>query len=140
MRTFLFFGLLLFSVTVFSQQSPDESIRNVLNQQVEAWNRGDIEAFMKGYWNSDSLTFIGSKGITYGFKNTWERYKKTYDSPEKMGTLRFELLHINPLAKDVYQVVGRWFLKRAAGDIGGYYTLLFRKVNGSWVIISDHTS
>ncbi|GAO42822.1 hypothetical protein FPE01S_01_18400 [Flavihumibacter petaseus NBRC 106054] len=95
---------------------------------------------MKGYWESDSLMFIGSKGVTYGYKATYNRYMTTYDSPEKMGQLKFTLLHVNPLAKGVYQVVGKWQLTRTVGDIGGYYTLLFRFIGGRWVIICDHTS
>ncbi|MBC6491187.1 YybH family protein [Flavihumibacter stibioxidans] len=124
-----------------SAQVPDElAIRQLLSRQQDDWNRGDIEAFMQGYWKSDSLMFIGSKGVTYGYNNTWERYKKNYDSRDKMGTLKFDLLHVNRLSDLVFMVVGKWHLTRTVGDIGGHYTLILRKINGQWVIVSDHTS
>ncbi len=140
MKIFLLCFSLVISSLVFSQQNDVPTIRKILADQQEAWNRGDITSFMKGYWNSDSLMFIGGKGITYGFNNTWERYKKTYDSREKMGTLAFDLLHFIPLGPESYMVVGKWHLTRTVGDIGGYYTLVFRKISGRWLIISDHTS
>ncbi|ULQ52247.1 YybH family protein [Flavihumibacter fluvii] len=140
MRMLLLLVSLAITSQVFSQQNDEKDLRKLLQDQQEAWNRGDISSFMKGYWNSDSLMFIGGKGVTYGFRNTWERYKKTYDSREKMGTLAFDLLHFIPLAADAYMVVGKWHLTRTVGDIGGYYTLIFRKIDGKWLIISDHTS
>ena len=123
-----------------AQQSDDAAIRQVMQQQQDAWNKGDIATLMQGYWNSDSLMFIGSSGITYGYRQTFERYKKNYDGREKMGTLQFDLLHVLPLAGDVYMVVGKWHLKRSIGDAGGIYTLIFRKIAGRWLIVSDHTS
>lgn len=140
MKILLLCFSLVISSLVFSQQNDVPTIRKILADQQDAWNRGDITAFMKGYWNSDSLMFIGGKGITYGFNNTWERYKKTYDSREKMGTLAFDLLHFIALGPEAFMVVGKWHLTRTVGDIGGYYTLVFRKINGQWLIISDHTS
>lgn len=140
MKNFLLAALVFLCFDGLAQSKDETAVRKLLADQVEAWNRGDIEAFMKGYWHSDSLMFIGSKGVTYGFDNTWERYKKTYDSREKMGVLAFDLLHVLPLAGDVYMVVGKWHLTRSVGDIGGHYTLIFRKIKGHWVIISDHTS
>lgn len=140
MKTLLLIIALAFSSELFSQQNGEMAIRKILQDQQDSWNRGDINAFMNGYWKSDSLMFIGGKGITYGYNNTWERYKKTYDSREKMGTLAFELLHFIPLGTEAYMVVGKWHLTRTIGDIGGYYTLIFRKIGGSWLIISDHTS
>ncbi|MBZ5857853.1 YybH family protein [Flavihumibacter profundi] len=137
----LFLGLvLLVTSSLFAQQNAENAIRQVMGDQQDAWNQGDIESFMKGYWKSDSLMFIGSKGVTYGFRNTWERYKKTYDNRDKMGTLKFDLLHILPLSPEVYMVVGKWHLTRSIGDIGGHFTLIFRKINGQWLITSDHTS
>ena len=125
---------------LLAQKSDDTSIREVMQLQQDAWNKGDIETFMTGYWNSDSLMFIGSSGVTYGYQNTLERYRKTYNSREKMGTLKFDPLHIVRLADNVYMVVGKWHLTRNVGDAGGLYTLLFRKINDRWLIISDHTS
>ena len=131
---------LLVTSSIFAQTTDETTIRDLLQKQQEDWNRGNIEAFMQGYWQSDSLMFIGSSGVTYGFKNTWERYKKNYDSRDKMGELKFDLLHVNRLANDVYMVVGKWHLKRTVGDVGGIYTLILRKIGGKWVITSDHTS
>lgn len=140
MRLFLILICCGFLGNLSAQQEDEQAIRLLLNRQQDDWNRGDIQAFMEGYWRSDSLMFIGSKGVTYGFNNTWERYKKNYDSREKMGSLRFDLLHVNRLSADVFMVVGKWQLTRTVGDIGGHYTLILRKIDGRWVIVSDHTS
>ena len=137
------FGLLLFFAgPLFAQSaSPDEAaIRQVMADQSAAWNRGDIDDFMKGYWNDDSLMFVGQSGITYGYSNTLNNYKKHYDSQDKMGQLFFTLLKLEPLSADYYFVIGKWQLQRKAGDIGGIYTLLFRKIGGRWLIVVDHTS
>ncbi len=140
MRILLLACSLLMTSIIFAQTTDETTIRDLLQKQQEDWNRGNIEAFMQGYWQSDSLMFIGSSGVTYGFRNTWERYKKNYDSRDKMGELKFDLLHVNRLANDVYMVVGKWHLKRTVGDVGGIYTLILRKISGKWVITSDHTS
>jgi len=125
---------------VFSQSSDETQVRKVLNDQVQAWNNGNIESFMDGYWKSDSLMFIGKSGVTYGWKNTLANYKKNYPDTATMGKLRFNLLNVKKLSAEYFQVVGKWFLKRSVGDIGGYYSLLFRKIKNKWVIIADHTS
>jgi ketosteroid isomerase-like protein len=111
-----------------------------MSDQVEAWNKGDLDLFMKGYWQNDSLRFVSSGGVTYGYGNALRRYKDTYNGPDKMGQLFFTLLHVDRLSGEYYFVTGKWFLKRTAGDIGGYYTLLFRKIDGIWKIVEDHTS
>ena len=116
------------------------TIREILEKQTNAWNRGDIEEFMKGYWENDSLMFIGKSGVTYGWSNTLKNYKKNYPDTVAMGKLAFTLIEVKKLSKEYYHVTGKWFLKRSIGDIGGHYTLLFRKINGRWVIISDHSS
>jgi ketosteroid isomerase-like protein len=132
---------LLFSSTIASAQPADEkAIRNLLATQSAAWNRGDIDSFMKGYWENDSLMFIGSSGITYGWTNTLNKYKKGYPDTVTMGKLTFTLLHLKKLSGEYYQVIGKWFLKRSVGDVGGHFTLLFRKIKGQWVIVSDHSS
>lgn len=140
MQKWITLSFLLITCSVFAQHSDETIIRKVLADQQDAWNRGDIDAFMDGYWNSDSLLFIGSGGVTYGYKNTIERYKTNYNSKEKMGQLKFDLLHFLPLSADTWMVIGKWQLTRSVGDVGGYYTLLFKKIKGKWVIISDHTS
>ena len=122
-------------------QSDDEKIiRQMLHDQTVAWNKGSIEEFMKGYWNNDSLMFIGKNGVTYGYQNTLNNYKKNYNGADKMGTLTFDLIKVERLSPEYYFVVGKWFLKRNAGDVGGHYNLLFRKIKGQWVIVADHSS
>jgi len=140
MRILLFFLLLLSSQQAFNQSRDETQVRKVLNDQVQAWNNGNIESFMDGYWKSDSLMFIGKSGVTYGWKNTLANYKKNYPDTATMGKLRFNLLNVKKLSAEYFQVVGKWFLKRSVGDIGGYYSLLFRKIKNKWVIIADHTS
>ena len=138
-RTLL--ALLLFVSLSGAAQSRDEAaVRAVLDRQVAAWNRGDIPAFMEGYWKSDSLMFIGKNGIQWGWDKTLANYRKGYPDTATMGKLSFELLVVKRLAKDYYYVVGKWQLARSKGDVGGHYDLLFRKVKGRWVIVSDHTS
>jgi hypothetical protein len=124
----------------FSQDKDADAIREVLRVQTNAWNRGNIDEFMHGYWESDSLKFIGKSGVTYGYSATLARYKKTYNDTAQMGKLSFEILEVKKLSPEYYFVLGKWFLKRSVGDIGGTYTLIFRKINGRWVIVTDHTS
>ncbi len=111
--------------------------------QTAAWNRGDISAFMAGYWHSDSLVFIGKKGPTYGWQPTLDNYRRSYAGAAQMGQLSFSSLRISPLSADVAQVVGHWHLARpnaAAGDLQGQFLLIFRRVAGQWVIVADHSS
>jgi len=134
------FIALLFSVAVLAQSNDEREIRKVLSVQNEAWNRADVDAFMVGYWNNDSLMFIGSSGITYGYKNTLANYKKRYPDTAAMGKLTFTLIQIKRLSSEYYHVIGKWHLQRSIGDAGGHFTLVFRKINNRWVIISDHSS
>ncbi|HTN07189.1 YybH family protein [Agriterribacter sp.] len=135
--------LLLASLGLFrvSAQSADEkAILKILDDQTLYWNKGDLDNFVKDYWNNDSLMFVGSSGVVYGYRNTLTRYKKTYSDTSKMGRLRFEVLHIKKLSPEYYYVAGKWFLKRSIGDLSGHYTLLIRKIKGAWTIVSDHSS
>jgi ketosteroid isomerase-like protein len=135
------FLFLLFISSIALAQSADElAIKKLMADQTAAWNRGSIDDFMSGYWNDDSLTFIGHGGITNGYNNTLANYKITYNDASKMGKLFFTLIEVKKLSPEYYFVTGKWFLKRSAGDIGGYYTLLFRKIKGRWLIITDHTN
>ena len=141
MRSLPLFILAFFIVQQTRAQDKDElAVRKILNDQTVAWNAGNIEEFMKGYWKHDSLMFIGKSGVTYGYQNTLMNYKKSYGNAEAMGTLSFDLVKVQRLSRDYYYVVGKWHLKRTIGDVGGHYDLLFKKVNGSWVIIADHSS
>jgi beta-aspartyl-peptidase (threonine type) len=122
-----------------SQSDAESAIRKVMADQAAAWNRGDIESFMQGYWNSDKLTFVSSQ-VTRGWKPTLERYKKTYDTREKMGTLTFSDLEINVLSNEAATVLGSWSLARANDSPHGKFTLIFRKFKDGWKIVHDHTS
>lgn len=132
--------LFVLHASSYSQVGPEKHIRKILQSQTEAWNKGDIDAFMQGYWNNDSLLFVGKSGPTYGYQNTLNNYKKNYPNKDYMGQLQFTLLEVKPLAKSVWMVLGKWALNRTAGNINGHYTLLFKKIKGQWVIIMDHSS
>jgi ketosteroid isomerase-like protein len=134
-------ALLLLVIAVAGYGQPAEPlIRKVMADQAAAWNRGSLDDFMKGYWNNDSLVFVGQSGLTYGYAKTLANYKKHYSTPEKMGKLFFTLLSIKELSPEYCLVIGNWLLKRNDGTLGGIYTLLFRKIDGRWQIIVDHTS
>jgi hypothetical protein len=140
-RNILLLACCFTTTLLFSQASKDEKeITDLLNRQTQSWNKGNLDEFMSGYWNNDSLMFVGKNGVTYGYTNTLNNYKKNYNSPEKMGKLFFEILKIKKLSVEYYWVLGKYFLKRTVGDAGGQYTLLFRKINGKWMIIADHSS
>ena len=128
-------------MNAFAQSKSDlKEIQGVIAAQQSAWNRGDLDGFMAGYWQSDSLSFVGSKGVMYGWQATLDNYKKSYPSPEIMGKLNFTLLQIKPIAKHTVYVVGKWQLTRSVGDVGGHFTLVWQKIKGKWVIVSDHSS
>jgi hypothetical protein len=140
MNNWLTFLMLLACSYCFGQNPDETAIRNLLNNQTMAWNKGDHEGFMQGYWKSDSLMFIGQNGITYGWNKTLSNYKENYPDTAAMGKLHFDILSLRQLSSQYYSLTGRWNLKRSMGNLTGYFTLLFRKINGSWVIISDHSS
>jgi ketosteroid isomerase-like protein len=115
-------------------------VRAVLDAQVAAWNRGDIDAFMDGYWRSPATAFVSGDHVTRGWQTVLDHYRKSYDSREKMGTLAFTELEITPLGKDAASALGRWQLTRAKDTPHGYFTLLFRRTPQGWRIVQDHTS
>lgn len=139
-----FLLLLLFTGFVFSQSEAQKTkladeIKAVMNQQAVDWNNGNVEAFMKGYWNSDKLVFVSSK-VTRGWQPTLDNYKKSYPTKEIMGTLTFSDLEITVLSKDAAVVLGSWALQREKDNPKGKFTLIFRKFKDGWRIIHDHTS
>lgn len=140
MRLSLLVLLLASSLMVCAQSRDEESIRGLLNRQAAAWNRGDLDGFMQGYWQNDSLMFIGQRGPTYGWKNTLDNYKRSYPDTAAMGQLDFSGLIIKKLSRSYYFVIGHWHLQRSIGDLSGAFTLLFRKIKGQWQIICDHSS
>ena len=128
------------SIAVAAQSKDEAAILKVLDDQNAAWNRGDIDGFMKGYWENDSLMFVGKSGVTYGWTNTLNNYKKGYPDTAAMGKLIFTNIKIQRLSKKYYFIVGKWYLKRSIGDVSGHYNLLMQKINGRWVIVADHSS
>jgi ketosteroid isomerase-like protein len=131
-------GIFLMSFKLFAQDQA--AIVNVLETQRLAWNRGDVAGFMEGYWKSDSLLFVGSSKPVYGWQSTLDRYKKNYPDKAAMGELSFDILQVKVLDPTNAFVLGGWHLKRINDAPGGYFTLWFRKINGVWVIVCDHTS
>ena len=140
MRSLFVVFLTIISFSVFSQTKDETEVRNLLAKQNAAWNRGDVDAFMVGYWENDSLMFIGKSGVTYGYKNTLANYKKNYPDTTAMGKLTFTLIQVKQLSPEYFHVTGKYYLTRTIGDASGHFTLMFRKINGKWVIISDHSS
>ena len=118
----------------------EAAIRAVMDAQAAAWNRGDIEGYMDGYARSDDIVFVSGDSVTRGWQTVLERYKKSYDTREKMGTLEFSDLEIKVMGKDVGVVHGRWQLPRAADKPHGRFTLVFRRAGKNWRIVHDHTS
>ena len=141
---FLTLTFFLLGAATISAQSRDEktktAVRKILDEQTAAWNRGDIEGFMQGYWNSPQMTFVSGNNVTKGWQPTLERYKKSYDSRAKMGVLSFSELEIIPTGKDSAVVLGRFTLEREKDKPTGMFTLNFRKFKEGWRIILDHTS
>jgi beta-aspartyl-peptidase (threonine type) len=128
-----------------SSQQPgadEKAVRAVLDDQVAAWNKGDIDGFMKGYWKDEKLTFISGGSITQGWERTRERYVKRYaaDGKDKMGKLSFDELHFESFGADAAMVRGQFKLVRGEQTDTGRFTLLFRKFPDGWRIVHDHTS
>lgn len=143
MRNWLFTLILMGIGGVAMAQSANdkEKILAILQRQEADWNKGDIASFMNGYWESDSLMFVGKGGITYGYKPTYEGYLRRYPDRATMGTLKFTFLNFSFPGPGVAFVVGKFHLTRPEkGDLEGHYTLLFRKIKGKWLIVCDHTS
>ena len=140
MRNYLLVFICLISLNTFAQNKGEKQILHALDVQKKAWNDGDLDKFMGTYWKNDSLMFIGKSGITYGWQNTLNNYKKGYPDTAAMGMLEFNILHIKNLSDNYYSVVGKWHLTRSIGNVGGHFTLLFKKIKSKWLIVSDHSS
>jgi ketosteroid isomerase-like protein len=141
-KIFLPVVILLIATTGALAQSgkADAAIRKVMDDQAAAWSRGDIDGFMAGYWNSDSLVFVSGVNVTRGWQLTLDRYKKSYDTRAKMGVLTFSDLEVTMLGRNAAVVLGSWALKRDADNPHGKFTLTFRKFKQGWRIVMDHTS
>lgn len=140
MKSLLFILSFCFCIVLSAQTKDEVVIRKMLKQQENAWNEGNLEKFMIGYWQNDSLMFIGKTGTTYGYANTLANYKKGYPDTANMGKFTSTIISFKKLSVEYYYVTGKWFLKRTIGDASGHYTLLMRKIKGQWVIVADHSS
>lgn len=132
----------LISLIAFMNDStnPEQQIRQVLADQQNCWNAGDLECFMEGYWKSDSLRFIGKSGINYGWQATLDNYKKSYPDKAAMGKLEFEILNVEPLGTENYLVTGKWKLIRESDNPNGLFTLVWKRFGDEWKIVYDHSS
>ena len=135
------FSFLIFLVSCKSTNHCNE-IYNLMKQQEDAWNNGNIENFMNVYWKNDSLVFIGKSGINYGWDKTFSNYKNSYKTKEEMATLEFKNLICNTINDSTHIVTGKWSLKRndSIGNINGFYSLIWVKKQTGWKITYDHTS
>ena len=145
MRLFILFLLMsIISNSAIAEKKISEKervqISNLLDRQVVAWNDGNLEKFMETYWNSEKLVFVGSRGPTYGWQATLDNYKKGYPDKAAMGMLNFKILNISKIDKNTVFVIGRFELTRDIGNLAGHFTLVIQKINGEWLIISDHSS
>lgn len=131
---------IIISQICFSQsteQDDKNAILDVLKSQRLAWSKNNIEKFMDGYWKSDSLKFYGSNGVTYGWENTLERYKKAYPTEDHTGKLSFKINDVSKITEGAYYVLGEYHLKRNVGNATGIFMLIFKNINGEWKIIAD---
>jgi len=119
---------------------PTDDIAQMLKGQEDAWNRGDLDAYMQGYWKSEQLRFVSNGKFRYGWDETLAAYKKNYPNKEALGELKFTIKEIKMLSNYAAMVVGRWDLKRQKDAPTGVFTLLVEKVDDRWVITMDHSS
>lgn len=117
-----------------------DRLKEIIETQRRAWNDGDIGKFMEAYWKNDSLVYIGKNGVTYGYQNTLRKYKTNYPTRDKMGVLQFTIIQLRPLSPGYYYMIGKWHLDRKDGNAEGNFTLLFKEIDGKWVIVADHSS
>lgn len=135
------FLLMSLSMAAQSPKATDkEAILAIMERQESCWNEGDLECFMKGYWESEDLKFIGKSGVTYGWDATLARYQKSYPDKAAMGKLTFDILHVESISKKSALVVGKWHLQRAEDAPEGHFSLIWKKIKGEWVIVADHSS
>jgi ketosteroid isomerase-like protein len=142
----ILFGVFCFAIisgaTLTKEPNHDveAKIQGVLRAQQDAWNRGDIEGFMNGYWRFEKTVFVSGDEVTRGWQKVLDRYEAKYSDRAKMGTLMFSEIEITPLSNDSAVALGSWKLIRANDQPHGRFTLIFRKFPDGWKIIHDHTS
>ncbi len=131
---------LCFYTNGIAQSKEQKAVVAVLENQRLAWNKGNIEEYMQGYWKSDSLVFVGKNGPQYGWNKTLQNYQKSYPNKEAMGELQFNFINIEILDNNHAFVLGQWILTRANDEPKGYFTLRLRKIHGEWKVVYDHSS
>lgn len=135
---FLLLGFVLCCIGCSTSEEDDKTeIMQVLNNQEEAWSNHDLEGFMQGYWNSDSLQFYGSRGLTLGWDKTLSGYKERYPTKDETGTLKFIVDALTKIDSNSYYVMGQYHLTRNVGDANGVFLIVLRKINGEWKIVAD---
>jgi ketosteroid isomerase-like protein len=124
---------------VEDKESDIKAIKKALYKSAKDWSNGDLKGYMDVYWKSEELQFIGKNGITYGWEETYKKYKKDYPTSYHTGQLTFKVLATSYLASNLYSLTGEYYLKREKGEANGIFTLIFKKIDNNWVIVSDHT-
>lgn len=140
MKRFLGVMICLLAFACTNSPKVQPPLTELMLAQQNAWNNGDIDGFMKHYWASDSLLFIGSKGIANGWQQTLTNYKNSYPTKDKMGQLMFKQLSHQEISNNAYRTVGNWNLNRKTDTLNGYFLLIWEIKNGRWVITADHSS
>lgn len=127
--------------TIANDEAIDQ-VKQVLLEQAERWSVGDLEGYMQGYWKSDSLLFVGKSGLTYGWQQTLDNYKRGYPDASAMGQLTFDFKETRVLSQDNILVVGKWHLQReeSKGDLEGHFSVIFQRFSDGWKIVADHSS
>lgn len=140
MKNLLYIACLLLMTNCIGQtteKEDKEAIIAVMKLQEKAWSDNDLEGFMKGYWKNDSLKFYGSRGLTLGWQQTLDNYKKGYPTKDHSGTLKFKINDISKIENNSYWVMGEYHLTRKVGDANGIFMIIFKKINGEWKIVAD---
>lgn len=139
MKKLIILFCLAITLNAVSQTEAEDkqAILAVLKTQEKAWNQFDLDGYMQGYWKSDSLKFYGSSGLTNGWQNTLDNYKKGYPSKEHTGKLDFTIDAITKIEKNSYHVMGQYHLVRNAGDANGVFLIIFKRIDGEWKIVAD---
>jgi ketosteroid isomerase-like protein len=139
MKNLLIILITIVTISCSNTTSENAAIMKVMNAQEQAWSDGNVDEFMKGYWQSDSLMFVGKNGIKYGWQTTLDNYKKSYPDKAAMGKLEFEVIKLEVNGESAF-MLGKWSLIRAEDNPNGYFDLYWKKINNNWVITIDHTS
>lgn len=123
-----------------SNADAESAIKAVMKMQEQAWSDGDVHQFMEGYWKSENLSFVGKSGINKGWQTTLDNYIKGYPTKDAMGKLTFDILEMNRISDNAYHMIGRYTLVRKEDKPTGLFTLIWKYIDGKWLIVSDHTS